>query len=122
MVRDERGLNNSVSTALLLPLFLTVLFLGMQWAMVAWATATAQAAAHEGARTAAAYGGETHDGEDAARLMINDNALLDASVSSDLGATTVTVSVTGRAVRLVPGFPVRVDVSSTVPAERLTGR
>lgn len=121
-MRDERGLSNSVSTALLLPVFLTILFVGMQWAMVAWATATAQAAAQEGARAAAGFGAGPSLGESTARAVINERALLHAVVSADIGATTATVAVTGRAVQLVPGFPVDVDVSSTVARERLTGR
>ena len=43
-------------------------------------------------------------------------------MSADIGATTATVAVTGRAVQLVPGFPVDVNVSSTAARERLTGR
>lgn len=117
---DERGLNNSVSIVLLLPLVLSLLFLGMQWAMVAWANASAHAAAQEGARAAAAFGATASAGESTAARAINDAALIGASVEASRGATTATVSVRGQAVRLVPGFPVEVDVTSTVPVERLT--
>ena len=58
--RNERGLSSSVLASILFPLVISILWLAMQWAMLTWAHATAQAAAQDGARAAAALDSTTN--------------------------------------------------------------
>lgn len=119
-MRDERGLSNSITSVLLFPLALGMLFLGMQWTMVTWATAIAQGAAQDGARTASIYGSGPTAGEAAAHAALNPSVISEVSVTVSSDATTSTATVRGEAVRVVPGYPTTVEVTATVPRERLT--
>lgn len=119
-MRDERGLSNSTTSVLLFPLALAILFLGMQWAMMTWATAIAQGAAQDAARTAAVYGSDPAAGETAAHAAVNPSVISDVSVTVSYDATTSTATVRGQAVQVVPGYPTTVEVTATVPRERLT--
>lgn len=117
---DEHGLSSSVLATLLFPLVLSALWLAMQWAMLSWAHATAQAAAQDGARTAAALDATAAQGHNAALEAANNGALENITAASQRGATTTTVTVTGTALQVIPGFPVTIDVTATAPTQRLT--
>lgn len=117
---DERGLSQSIQLTLLFPVFIGVFLLGLQWAMHAWASAVALAAAQDGARAAAAYSAQPAAGEHAARQAIDTDALQEASVSISRGAETTSVTVSGRALSVVPFFDIAVSKSASVPTERLT--
>ena len=118
--RDQRGLSSSVLTTLLFPLVLTALWLAMQWAMLSWANATALAAAQDGARTAAALNATTTHGQTAATAAASNGSINNLNVSVSRAARLTTVTVTGTALQVIPGFPVTVDVTATAPTQRLT--
>lgn len=118
--RDQRGLSNSVTVALLLPLALSILFLAMQWSMLAWANATAQAAAQDGARAAAAFEATEESGVAAAQTAVANDSLTGVNIAVTRGSAVTTATVSGQALRVIPLFPVDIDVTATAPTERLT--
>ncbi len=118
--REERGLSSSVLTTLLFPLVLGALWLAMQWAMLYWANATALAAAQDGARTAAALNATTEQGQTAAQSAADNGAIENLSVSTNRAALVATVSISGTALQVIPGFPVTIDVTATAPTQRIT--
>lgn len=118
--RSERGLSSSVLASILFPLVLSILWLAMQWAMLSWAHATAQAAAQDGARAAAALDATDAHGHAKATAAADNGALETHTVSAQRSPITTTVTVTGTAHRLIPGFPVIVHVTATAPTQRLT--
>ncbi len=117
--RDQRGLSGSVLTTILFPLVLAALWLAMQWAMITWAHATALTAAQDGARTAATINATSSQGHTAA-LAAADNGSLEHVTITVHRATRTTVTVTGNALQVIPGFPVHIDVTVTAPTQRLT--
>lgn len=121
MPHDERGMSNSVQTALLFPLVLSVLWLAMQWAMLSWAHATAQAAAQDAARSAAAHGSSAAHGQQQALRAAESGALDTISVTVTRGTTFTTATVTGRALQVIPGFPTEYTVTATAPTQTITG-
>lgn len=120
MQRCERGLSGSVQVALLLPFVLGTFLLALQWAMLAWAETTAQAAAQDGARAAAAFGSTSEQGHRAALDAAANGSLDDVTVTIHRGATMTSAAVSGKALAVIPLFPVTVESSATAPTERLT--
>ena len=118
--QDQRGLSSSVLATLLFPLVLSSLWLTMQWAMLTWAHATAQAAAQDGARAAAALNATTSHGHTTASAAAANGSLDTIHVTVQRAARLTTVTVTGTALRVIPGFPVTIDVTATAPTQRLT--
>lgn len=121
--RDERG-SVSIQLVILLPALFAVLFLGMQAALYYHARTVAIAAAQEGARAAGAETGTRSDGVQAAQDFVveagGDDVLEGASATSDRTATTVTVTVTGHSLSVIPGWSPRIVQSASLPVERLT--
>lgn len=119
-MRGERGLSNGVQLTLLFPLAFSVLLLTLQWALATWASATALAAAQDAARAAAAHqasGTTAHQiGMDAA----DNGSLTDVGVAVDQGPVQTKVTVTGRAVSVIPGWDPVITETSRRPTERLT--
>lgn len=118
--RGQRGLSSSVLTTLLFPLVLAALWLAMQWAMLSWANATALAAAQDGARTAAALNATGSHGEAAATGAASNGSIDNLTVSANRAARLTTVTVTGQALQVIPGFPTGIQVTATAPTQRLT--
>lgn len=109
---------------ILLPALFAVMFLGMQAALFYHARSVAIAAAQEGAKAASGQSGKAADGVAAASAFVADaggnNVLPGASASSDRTATTVTVTVTGHSLSVIPGWDPVIVQSATLPVERLT--
>ena len=109
---------------ILLPALFAVMFLGMQAALFYHARTVAIAAAQEGAKAAGGETGNDSDGVSAATSFVadagGDNVLPGASATADRTATTVTVTVTGHSLSVIPGWSPRVVQSATLPVERLT--
>ncbi len=118
--RGQRGLSGSVLTTILFPLVAAALWLAMQWAMITWAHATALAAAQDGARTTAALGATPGQGRTAALQAAGNGSLNQITIDATRGSTLTSVTVTGDALRVIPGFPVHIDVTATAPTQRLT--
>lgn len=120
---DARG-SASVEFVILLPVLFAVMFLGMQAALSYHARTVAIAAAQEGARAAAAENGKSSDGINAAYAFISDaggnDVLSGASTTANRTATTVTVTVTGYSLSVIPGWNPVITQSASLPVERLT--
>jgi len=121
--RDERG-SVSIQLVILLPALFAVMFLGMQAALFYHARSVAIAAAEEGARAASAESGTQSDGVAAADAFVSDaggdDVLSGVSVTADRTATTVTVTVTGNSLSVIPGWTPRIEQSASLPTERIT--
>lgn len=120
---DERG-SASIELVILLPVLFAVMFVGMQAALFYHSRTVAIAAAQEGARAAGAENGGSSDGVSAAYAFIADaggnDVLSGASTTANRTATTVTVTVTGRSLSVIPGWKPVVTQSASLPVERLT--
>ncbi len=108
----------------LLPLLFTVMFLGVQAAMYYYAGTIALAAAQDGARAAAGLDGQTDPGTGTrvatAVLADSDGSLEDWSATTIRTVDSVTVTVTGVALSVVPGWHLSVTKSATAPLEVLS--
>ena len=121
--RDEHG-SVSIQLVILLPALFAVMFLGMQAALFYHARSVAIAAAQEGARAASAESGTQSDGVAAADAFVSDaggdDVLSGVSVTADRTATTVTVTVIGNSLSVIPGWTPRIEQSASLPTERIT--
>ena len=120
---DERGAA-SVELAVATPLLGLLLMLVVQFALSAHATHIAQAAANSGAQTARAYASTADAGRTDASTVVDHLAgtvLSDPRVAATRTATTVTVTVTGQVIAVVPGLHLPVRVSVTAPRELVPG-
>ncbi len=121
--RGERG-SVSVELVILLPALFAVMFLGMQAALIYHARTVAIAAAQEGALAAGGENGKSSDGINAASAFITDAGgdvvLSGASATANRTASTVTVTVTGHSLSVIPGWNPVITQSASLPVERLT--
>lgn len=122
LMRGERG-SASVEMVIALPIVLTVLFLAVQAGTWFHARSIALASAQSGARTSAMLNSSLEAGLSNARSFAADvggTTLTGVTVTGDRTATSITVTVTGHSVRLVPFMDVTVSQSATLPVERYT--
>ncbi|WP_295695400.1 TadE family protein [Lapillicoccus sp.] len=132
----ERG-SAAVQLAVLMPALFTLMFLGMQAALMYHGRTVAIAAAQEGARAAAAQHATTGAGQAAATAFVasagGDGVLRGVRVSSNrttgpvvtgvaAGGVTgvVTVVVAGTTLSVVPGWTPQISQSASAPVEELT--
>lgn len=111
-----------MQVSLLLPFVLLVFLLALQWAMHAWATTTAHAAAQDAARVAAAHGSSESAGRSTGSDAADNGSLTDVRVTVARGPVETTAVVEGRALVVVPLFPTPVRAEAAAPTERLTRR
>ncbi|WP_237565379.1 TadE/TadG family type IV pilus assembly protein [Ornithinimicrobium cavernae] len=120
----ERG-SVSVETMILLPLLFLFMFLAVQGGLWFHARSVALGAAQEGARVAGAESSSAAAGAAAAASFVADaggeGVLLGASTTGSRNATTATVTVTGEAQSVIPGWTPGIVQSASVPVERVTG-
>ncbi len=105
---------------LLFPVAFGVLLLTLQWSLVAWADASALAAAQDGARATGVINGSAAAGESVAREAATNGSLDSIEVLVSRGATHTTVTVRGTSPSLLPGVRPAVSKTAKVPTERLT--
>ncbi|HMR47903.1 MAG TPA: hypothetical protein PKE40_00915 [Arachnia sp.] len=117
--RDERGLSNSVQLTVLFPLAFVVFLAVVQWALVSWASASALAAAQDGAAVAAAWDGSEASGHEAAVLAADNGSMASFSVDVRRETQRTVVTVRGTAHTLLPDLLGSVEKSITRPTERL---
>jgi Flp pilus assembly protein TadG len=119
----QRG-SASVELVILLPALFAVMFLGMQAALFYHARAIAIAAAQEGARAAGGQNASTSDGISAANAFLSDaggaDVLRGTTAEVDRTATTVTVTIRGSSLSVIPGWSPLVVQHASVTVERLT--
>lgn len=120
--RDERG-SVTIEHLILLPVLFAVMFLGMQAALFYHARTVAIAAAQEGAQAAGGENGKDSDGISSANAFLADagrDVLSGTTTTADRSATTVTVTVRGHSLSVIPGWNPVIVQSASVPVERLT--
>ena len=119
--RDEGS--GPISTAIVFPVMLGLVFVGVQLAMDYWVHSVAITAAREGAHAGGAYGKTPEDGAAVARAKLQQLAgsgvtdlAVDAQGSTD---TQVQINVSGNAASLWPFGPgPKFQVTIIVPVER----
>lgn len=112
-------MSGSVQVAVLLPVAIGVFLLLLQWSLVAWADATALAAAQQGAAVTSRLDGDRSAGISEAAAAADNGSLNEVTVSVHRGAGRTTATVSGRAISLL--WPREVSRTVVVPNERLTG-
>ncbi len=121
--RHERG-SVTIQLVILMPALFVLMFTGMQAALIYHARTVAIAAAEEGARAAGAQDGTGTRGAAAATDFVHtaggDNVLRAVTTRASRTPTDATVTVTGLALSVVPGWSPTISQSATVPVERLT--
>lgn len=119
----ERG-SVSIEMVILFPLALTLIFLAVQGAVYYHGRTVAMASAQQGARDAAAKGATDGEGQEAAlafaRRVGGDGVLGSPTVTVDRSEDSVTVTVTGTTLSVIPGWDPEVVQSSTRPLEDYT--
>jgi Flp pilus assembly protein TadG len=121
--QDERG-SVSIELVILLPALFAVMFLGMQAALFYHARTVAIAAAQEGAKAAGGENSKEADGVSAASSFVDeaggDDVLPGATATANRTGTTVTVTVRGHSLSVIPGWNPVIVQSASLPVERLT--
>ena len=105
------------------PAFLLVLLLTVQAAMFAHARNVATAAAQEGLRAARLSTGSADAGRTTATGFLaaaGDRLLTAETVTADRAGGVATVTVTGRALSVLPGLALPIRAAATGPVERFT--
>lgn len=118
---SERG-SVSVQMVLLMPTLLLVVWIALGAAMYFYGRTTALAAAQAGATAGAAEHGTTNDcvltaTDFAARAG---DSLAGLQVTCQISAQTVTATVTGSTLSLVPGWEPATTQTATVPREDIS--
>lgn len=123
--RDLAGERGSVAleTAVVMPVVLTLFFLGLQAALLYMGRTAALAAAQEGAQVAATESGTIAGGIAAAQGLAEASTMVleSTSVTGSKTASTAHVTVSVRVASLVPGWHPNVTATAAMPVERLTG-
>ncbi|KJE19434.1 TadE-like protein [Frankia torreyi] len=106
------------------PLILIMLLVVVQLAVWGWAQQVAAAAARRGADTARLAGADPADGPTAARLItsqIGGGVLTDPQITvTHTSPTLLTVTVTGTAIRYLPGLALHVTARASGTREIYT--
>ena len=120
--RRERG-SATIQMVVLMPALFTLMFLGVQAAVLYQGRTITLAAAQEGARVSAADDGTNAAGVAAASDFVASTSagLKNTSVSGNRTATTATITVTTHTVSLIPFVSPKITQSASMPVERLTG-
>ena len=117
-VTDEKGLT-STELAVLMPVLIALVLVPFQVALWWHAHQIADAAAREAVDAAQVVTATADDGIRAAEWFLDTAGnITDAEVTVTRTVDTVSVEVTGRAPRLVPGFDWQVAAHATGPIER----
>lgn len=109
--------------AVLLPMFLVLLFCGVQAALLHQARSLAIAAASAGAHAAGAEYGTPAAGVVAAKGFLAesaDDAFSSYSVTASASETTATVTVSGASLSIVPYWTPEIRQTATVPREEVS--
>jgi sensor c-di-GMP phosphodiesterase-like protein len=116
--RAERGLT-STELAVVMPVIIALVLVPFQVALWWHARQVAEAAAREGLDAAQVVAATEDDGIRAAEWFLDAAGnLTEPDVSVTRTADTVTVDVTGRAPRIIPGLDWQVTAHASGPVER----
>lgn len=121
-VGRDRG-SSSIQMVVLMPALFSIMFLGMQGALMYQARTVALAAAEEGARAAAAENGAAAAGIETASVFASTSSagLRNTHVTGSRSATTATITVHTNSLSVIPGWKPSVTQSASLPVERITG-
>nr|WP_245849102.1 TadE/TadG family type IV pilus assembly protein [Lentzea kentuckyensis] len=112
----------SAELAIAIPLLLLFLLAIVQFAVWSHATHIAQAAASQGLAAARVHSGTASAGVERAQQLLDQlaqSSLKGAAVSSERGAETVSVRITGTAAAVLPFLHLPVHSEAAGPVERL---
>lgn len=117
----ERG-SSTVETAILVTVLIGLFLTVMQGSLWWWSRNVTLGAAEEAARTTAQEHGSPADGRAAASSYISQSkaGLTAVTINVTRSATSVTATVSGRAMTVIPGFNLEVRQAATLPVERIT--
>lgn len=117
--RDERGMG-APEFIIVMPVVMLIFLMLVQWSVQLYNDRIVHAAAREAAVDAAAWDGTKAAGQQTAKEYLADSGsdLSNTAVRISVGATEVTVTVSGDVMTLVPGMTKRVSATATVPRER----
>ena len=117
----ERG-SVSVQMVLLMPTVLLVVWIALGAAMYYYGRTTALAAAQAGAMAGASEHGTTDDCVHTATDLATraGDALAGLTITCQISAQTVTATVTGNTLSLVPGWEPATTQTATVPREEIS--
>lgn len=118
----DRG-SATIQMVVLLPALFTLMFLGVQAALLYQARAVCLAAAQEGARAAAAEHSTGPAGIAVATGFVQSSSTgVDLiSVTGQRSATEATVTVQATSLSVLPGWTPTITQSASMPVERITG-
>jgi Flp pilus assembly protein TadG len=117
--RDERGIA-APEFVVVMPLMMLIFLMLVQWSVQLYNDRIVHAAAREAAVDAASWEGTEAAGRQTAHEYLDDTGsdLSNTDIKVNVGATEVTVTVSGDVMTLLPGFTKRVSATATVPRER----
>lgn len=117
--RDERGIA-APEFVIVMPVVMLIFLMLVQWSVQLYNDRIVHAAAREAAVDAASWDGTESAGRETADDYLADSGsdLSNTEVKITVGATEVTVTVSGDVMTLLPGFTKRVSATATVPRER----
>lgn len=112
----------TIQMVMLMPALFTLMFLGVQAALIYQGRTIALAAAQEGAREAASENGTAATGREQAITFVaaTTAGLHNTTVTASRTTTTATVTVTTHTTSVLPGWTPQIKQSATMPVERLT--
>lgn len=121
---EERG-SVTLELAIVYPVLLAAILLVVQAGIYWHGRTLALTAAEEGLRTTSTLHGTTTSGQAIAADFLHragaDGWLADPGVTGDRSATTATITVTARAISLIPGLPgLPIRQQASGPVERAT--
>ena len=116
---DERGIA-APEFVIVMPVVMLIFLMLVQWSVHLYNDRIVHAAAREAAVDAASWDGTEFAGRQTAEEYLADSGsdLSNTEVKVAVGATEVTVTVSGEVMTLLPGFTQRVSATATVPRER----
>lgn len=117
MARDERGLSQSVSWAVLAPLILGVILVAVAGGVHAHANSAAQQAAMAAAERSAAFYGDVRQGGEVARRMADRAGLRDVKITFNETPDTVSVDLVAKTNSPLPGAFSSVRAHAVRPKE-----
>lgn len=120
---DERDRGSStLQMVVLMPALFSIMFLGMQAALMYQARTVALAAAQEGARSAAAEDGSAAQGIATASSFMSSSTsgVSGTTVNGKRTPTKATVTVRTTSLSVIPGWKPSITQSASMPVERLT--
>jgi hypothetical protein len=121
--RSDEG-SASVQLAIILPIFMALLMLIVQFALYFHAEHITAAAAAQAVATAGVEGGTSDDGRAEAERILHDTAagfLQDPAIHVERDGRSATVRISGRVMAVVPFLHLTASSVARVPVETLTG-